>query len=83
MGYAEKCGGLALLNVMPGQYNPGSRLPITYYPASYVDAVSIFDMQMRPLLTNPGRTYKFYTGQAVFEFGYGLSYTTLRLYVVR
>jgi hypothetical protein len=36
----------------------------------------MFDMQMRPSPTNPGRTYKFYTGQPVFEFGSGLSYTT-------
>ena len=76
MGYAGQSGGLALANIMFGQYNPGARLPITFYPASYVDAVSMFDMQMRPSPTNPGRTYKFYTGQAVFEFGTGLSYTT-------
>jgi beta-D-xylosidase 4 len=76
MGYAGQSGGLALANVMFGDYNPGGRLPITIYPASYVDAVSMFDMQMRPSPTNPGRSYKFYTGQAVFEFGYGLSYTT-------
>ncbi len=76
MGYAGQQGGLALANVMFGQYNPGGRLPISFYPASYVDAVSMFDMQMRPSPTNPGRTYKFYTGQTVFEFGYGLSYTT-------
>jgi len=38
--------------------------------------VSMFDMQMRPSPTNPGRTYKFYTGQPVYEFGFGLSYTT-------
>jgi len=76
MGYAGQAGGLALANVMLGQYNPGGRLPITIYPSSYVDAVSMFDMQMRPSPTNPGRTYKFYTGQAVFEFGHGLSYTT-------
>ncbi|CAF5139904.1 unnamed protein product [Rotaria sp. Silwood1] len=75
MGYAGQAGGLALANVIFGQYNPGGRLPITIYPASYVDAVSMLDMQMRPSSTNPGRTYKFYTGQAVFEFGYGLSYT--------
>jgi hypothetical protein len=31
---------------------------------------------MRPSTTNPGRTYKFYTGKTIFEFGYGLSYTT-------
>ena len=75
-GYPGQAGGLAVANVIFGQYNPGGRLPITFYPASYVDAVSMFDMQMRPSPTNPGRTYKFYTGQAVYEFGYGLSYTT-------
>ncbi len=76
MGYAGQSGGLALATVVFGQYNPGGRLPITYYPASYIDNLSMFDMQMRPSPTNPGRTYKFYTGQAVFEFGSGLSYTT-------
>jgi hypothetical protein len=76
MGYAGQSGGLALATVVFGQYNPGGRLPLTFYPGSYVDAVSMFDMQMRPSPTNPGRTYKFYTGQAVYEFGSGLSYTT-------
>jgi beta-D-xylosidase 4 len=76
MGYAGQAGGLAVGTAIFGQYNPGGRLPITFYPASYVDAVSMFDMQMRPSPTNPGRTYKFYTGQAVYEFGSGLSYTT-------
>ncbi|CAF1107156.1 unnamed protein product [Adineta steineri] len=76
MGYAGQSGGLALANVMFGIYNPGGRLPITIYPESYVNAVSMFDMQMRPSSTNPGRTYKFYTGKAIFEFGDGLSYTT-------
>ena len=76
MGYAGQSGGLALANVIFGEYNPGGRLPITYYPASYVQNLSMFDMEMRPSPTNPGRTYKFYTGQPVFEFGFGLSYTT-------
>jgi beta-D-xylosidase 4 len=76
MGYAGQSGGLALATVMFGQYNPGGRLPITFYPSSFTDAVSMFDMGMRPTSTNPGRTYKFYTGQAVFQFGDGLSYTT-------
>ncbi|CAF3730469.1 unnamed protein product [Rotaria socialis] len=75
MGYAGQAGGLAVATSIFGQYNPGGRLPITFYPASYVDAVSMFDMQMRPSKTNPGRTYKFFTGQAVYEFGTGLSYT--------
>jgi beta-D-xylosidase 4 len=76
MGYAGQSGGLALATVIVGQYNPGGRLPITFYPASYVDAVNMTDMQMRPSATSPGRTYKFYTGQAAYEFGAGLSYTT-------
>jgi hypothetical protein len=76
MGYAGQSGGLAIATVIFGQYNPGGRLPITFYPASFADAVSMFDMQMRPSPTNPGRTYKFYTGQPAYEFGSGLSYTT-------
>jgi beta-D-xylosidase 4 len=75
-GYPGQAGGSAIASVVFGQYNPAGRLPITFYPASYVNAVSMFDMSMRPSSTNPGRTYKFYTGQASFEFGFGLSYTT-------
>lgn len=76
MGYPGQSGGLAIASVIFGQYNPAGRLPVTIYPASYVDAVSMFNMQMRPSSTSPGRTYKFYSGQPVYEFGYGLSYTT-------
>jgi hypothetical protein len=76
IGYPGQSGGLALASVVFGQYNPAGRLPVTIYPASYVDAVSMFDMRMRPSPTNSGRTYKFYTGQAVYQFGDGLSYTT-------
>ena len=48
------------------------------YPAAFVDETSMFDCGMRPNKTsgNPGRTYRFYTGSPVFEFGSGLSYTT-------
>jgi hypothetical protein len=75
-GYPGQSGGTAIANVVFGQYNPGGRLPITFYPGSYVDQVNMTDMSMRPSSTNPGRTYKFYTGQPVFPFGFGLSYTT-------
>jgi hypothetical protein len=52
------------------------------YPADIVNQVSLFDFGMRPGPsawppgTNPGRTYRFYTGTAVIPYGYGLSYTT-------
>lgn len=40
----------------------------------------MLDRHMRPNATNttgqPGRTYRFYTGEPVFEYGAGLSYTT-------
>jgi beta-D-xylosidase 4 len=75
-GYPGQSGGAAIASVVFGQYNPAGHLPITFYPASYVNQVNMTDMSMRPSSTNPGRTYKFYTGQPVFEFGFGLSYTT-------
>ena len=75
-GYPGEFGGTAIASIVFGHYNPGGRLPITYYPGDYVDQVNMTDMSMRPSSTNPGRTYKFYTGQPVYEFGYGLSYTT-------
>jgi hypothetical protein len=52
------------------------------YPADFVNQVSMFDFGMRPGPsawppgTNPGRTYRFYTGVPVLPFGFGLSYTT-------
>lgn len=36
----------------------------------------MFDMSMRPSANNPGHTYKFYTDNPIFEFGFGLSFTT-------
>ncbi|CAF2528902.1 unnamed protein product [Rotaria sp. Silwood2] len=41
MGYAGQSDGLAISNVVFDQYNPGGRLPITMYSASYVDDVNI------------------------------------------
>ena len=58
------------------------RMSQTTYPASFVNEVSMSDFGMRPGPsawppgTNPGRTYRFYTGTPVLPFGYGLSYTT-------
>jgi beta-D-xylosidase 4 len=57
-GYPGQAGGTAIASVVLGQYNPGGRLPITFYPASYVDAVNMTDMQMRPSAMNPGLVYR-------------------------
>jgi beta-D-xylosidase 4 len=50
---------------------------MTWYPQSYVDKVPMTNMNMRPDPSNgyPGRTYRFYTGETVYSFGDGLSYS--------
>jgi len=62
--------------------SPAGRMSQMTYPADYVNQVSMFDFGMRPGPsawppgTNPGRTYRFYTGTPVLPYGFGLSYTT-------
>lgn len=62
--------------MLTGKAAPAGRLGTTQYPAEYVDQVPMTDMTLRPSATNPGRTYKWYTGTPVFDFGFGLHYTT-------
>ncbi|KAL3504711.1 hypothetical protein ACH5RR_034552 [Cinchona calisaya] len=76
-GYPGQAGGIALSEIIFGDHNPGGRLPITWYPKDFI-RIPMTDMRMRPDPSSgyPGRTYRFYTGKKVFEFGYGLSYST-------
>ncbi|KAL3735174.1 hypothetical protein ACJRO7_024334 [Eucalyptus globulus] len=75
-GYPGEAGGMALSEIIFGEYNPGGRLPVTWYPREFT-TVPMTDMRMRPEPSTgyPGRTYRFYQGESVFEYGYGLSYT--------
>jgi len=75
-GYPGQAGGQALAEIIFGDYNPGGRLPMTWYPQDFVK-IPMTDMNMRPNHDTgyPGRTYRFYTGKKVFEFGQGLSYS--------
>ncbi|KAL3619724.1 putative beta-D-xylosidase 7 [Castilleja foliolosa] len=75
-GYPGEAGGIAVAETLFGDHNPGGKLPVTWYPKDFVK-VPMTDMRMRPDPSTgyPGRTYRFYTGPKVFEFGYGLSYT--------
>ena len=70
------------MDVLFGRYAPAGRLPVTWYPTSYVDAVPMTDQSMRASTSNPGRTYKFYTGTPVFPFGHGLTYSTFSYDIV-
>jgi beta-glucosidase len=67
--YPGEEGGNALADVLFGDYNPGGRLPVTFYKS--VDQLPAFeDYNMK------GRTYRFFKGEALYPFGYGLSYTS-------
>ncbi|PKA61544.1 putative beta-D-xylosidase 2 [Apostasia shenzhenica] len=77
-GYPGAEGGRAITDVIFGRYNPGGRLPITWYSADYIENLPMTSMKLRPddEVGFPGRTYKFYNGTTVFPFGAGKSYTT-------
>ncbi|KNA13626.1 hypothetical protein SOVF_114930 [Spinacia oleracea] len=77
IGYPGEAGGEALAEVIFGDYNPGGRLPMTWYPESFTK-IPMNNMNMRPdpYRQYPGRTHRFYTGDVVYEFGHGLSYTS-------
>jgi len=75
-GYPGQSGGQALFDIITGKASPAGRLPITQYPANYVSQVPMTDMTLRPSATNPGRTYKWYTGTPIFDFGFGLHFTS-------
>ncbi|CAB4267580.1 unnamed protein product [Prunus armeniaca] len=85
VGYPGEAGGAAIADVIFGHYNPSGRLPMTWYPQSYVDKVPMTNMNMRPDASNgyPGRTYRFYTGETVYSFGDGLGYSAFNHKLVR
>ncbi|BBN10356.1 beta-glucosidase [Marchantia polymorpha subsp. ruderalis] len=77
VGYPGQAGGQALAQVIFGDRNPGGKLPMSWYPESYTE-VPMTDMHMRPDESTgyPGRTYRFYSGDVIYRFGEGMSYTT-------
>ncbi|KAG6652601.1 hypothetical protein I3843_05G017400 [Carya illinoinensis] len=84
VGYPGQAGGDAIAQVIFGDYNPGGRSPFTWYPQAYADQVPMTDMNMRANTTSnfSGRTYRFYTGKPIYEFGHGLSYSTFSKFIV-
>ncbi|OCT45338.1 putative exo-1,4-beta-xylosidase bxlB [Cladophialophora carrionii] len=73
-GYPGQDGGTAIMDIITGTVAPAGRLPVTQYPAGYVNDVPMTDMSLRPGPNNPGRTYRWYE-DAVVPFGFGLHYT--------
>lgn len=69
--YPGAVGGTAVADVLFGKYNPGGKMPVTVYE-SISDVPSVTDYNMN---TSPGRTYRYFTGEPLIPFGFGLSYT--------
>ena len=67
--YAGQGGSKALAEVLLGDYNPGGKLPVTFYRSNN-DLPDFLDYSMK------NRTYRYFEGQPQYAFGYGLSYTT-------
>ena len=67
--YPGERGGEAVAKVLFGEVNPSGKLPVTFYK-SVNDLPDFLDYTMK------NRTYRYFKGEPLFPFGYGLSYTS-------
>src|SRR5438270_6135649 len=66
--YPGEEGGAAIADVLFGDYDPAGRLPVTFYKsAAQLPPFDDYHMQ--------GRTYRYFKGEPLYPFGFGLSYT--------
>lgn len=69
--YGGQSAGTAIADVLFGDYNPAGRLPVTFYKSdSDLPSFMSYDMS--------GRTYRYFKGEALYPFGYGLSYSSFK-----
>jgi len=66
--YSGEEGGMAIAETLAGVNNPAGRLPVTFYKG---------DDQLPPFedYSMKGRTYRYFEGQPLYPFGFGLSYS--------
>lgn len=67
--YPGAVGGLAVAELIAGEYSPSGRLPLTFYH-------SCDDLPDYESYDMTGRTYRYFEGEPRYPFGYGLSYTS-------
>lgn len=66
--YPGALGGVAAANILFGEVSPSGKLPVTFYKG--VDELPEFtDYNMK------GRTYRYMDHEALYPFGFGLSYS--------
>jgi beta-glucosidase len=66
--YPGSKGGRAVADILFGKCSPGGKLPVTFYN-SIDDLPAFTDYAMT------GRTYRYFTGEPLYPFGYGLTYS--------
>jgi len=69
--YGGQAAGSAVADVLFGDYNPSGRLPVTFY-RNDDDLPAFEDYSMA------NRTYRYFKGEALYPFGFGLSYTNFK-----
>lgn len=67
--YPGQAAGTAIADVLFGDYNPGGRLPVTFYK-------SVNDLPPFEEYNMKSQTYRYFKGEPLYPFGHGLSYTT-------
>jgi beta-glucosidase len=67
--YPGEQGGTAVAGLLAGDFSPGGRLPVTFYKS--VEQLPPFDDY-----SMSKRTYRYFAGEPLYPFGYGLSFTT-------
>jgi beta-glucosidase len=67
--YPGEEGGTAVAQVIAGDFSPAGRLPVTFYKST--EQLPAFDDY-----SMAKRTYRYFDGEPLYPFGYGLSYTS-------
>lgn len=70
--YPGAQGGKAIAQTLFGQFNPEGKLPVTFYRSTN-DLPDFCDYSMN------NRTYRYFQGNALYPFGFGLSYTSYQI----